>query len=687
MKSFSTEVGPDKLNNGGRVRRSALSPESLVRVPINNVHTLYDVISHSAKKFPERQAFGYRKVEKVIEEEKEVTKYVQGEEVKEKKIWKFIQLSPYFYLTYKEAIRLVHDVGAGLINLGLKEKSKIEIFSPTNMYWLLTAYSAFTQNMTIVTAYDTLGEDGLLHSMNETEVEAIYTVGDLLPVVRKVAAKCASLKYIIYSGDAKADVVHQFKNDGKAGQRLISLDEVAKLGREHPREARPPEPEDLCCIMYTSGSTGNPKGVMLSHKNIVAAVGGVNTLLGHLVTDHDSMIAYLPLAHVLEFVVENVCVFWGITLGYASARTLTDSSVRNCKGDIKEFRPTLMTGVPQVWETIRKGILAKISAASPKAQKMFYKAYATKAWLLERHLPTKFIDRVVFNKIKEQVGGRLRFALSGGAPVATETQKFLSVTVCPILGGYGMTESCGMCCIMAPEQFGYGPVGAPVPCCEIKLVDVPEANYFSTNTPKPQGEVWVRGPAITKGYWKQDRITRETITEDNWLQTGDIAEWNENGTLTIIDRKKNLVKLNNGEYIAIEKLESIYKSCIHVTNICVYADPLVAKPVALAVVSEPVLRQLALEKKVFSTEDETKRIEFEKLCQMDDVRKAVLASLLAQAKEGGLKGSELLYDVYLCHEEWTTEAGLMTAAQKIKRPEITKAFKAQLDAMNARQKS
>jgi long-chain acyl-CoA synthetase len=130
-----------------------------------------------------------------------------------------------------------------------------------------------------------------------------------------------------------------------------------------------------------------------------------------------------------------------IRLGYASVRTLTDASVRNCKGDIKEFRPTLMTGVPAVWESIRKGILAKLSSASPNAQKIFHKAYASKAWLLERHLPTGFIDKVVFNKIKEQVGGRLRFALSGGAPVSVETQKFLSVTVCPILGGFGMTES------------------------------------------------------------------------------------------------------------------------------------------------------------------------------------------------------------------------------------------------------
>lgn len=140
------------------------------------------------------------------------------------------------------------------------------------MYWLLTAHSAFTQNMTIVTAYDTLGEAGLLHSMNETEVEAIYTVGDLLGTVGKIAAQCPSLKYIIYSGEVKSDVLEKLKTStATQNQKVISLDEVAKLGRENPKEARTPEPEDLCCIMYTSGSTGHPKGVMLSHKNIIAA--------------------------------------------------------------------------------------------------------------------------------------------------------------------------------------------------------------------------------------------------------------------------------------------------------------------------------------------------------------------------------------------------------------------------------
>ncbi|KAI9498714.1 hypothetical protein BDB00DRAFT_867335 [Zychaea mexicana] len=677
MKAFSIEVGPETQPNGGRIRRSILAADGVVRVPATDVHTLYDVLDRSVKKYGNRKAFGTRRIEKMIEEEKEVVKIVDGVEKKEKKVWKYFQLSGYEYVTYKEAGERAHAIGAGYAALGLSEKTKVEIFAPTTMNWLLTAHGLFTQNMTIVTAYETLGEEGLLHSMNETEVEAIFTSAELLPVVAKVAPNCPSLKHVVYHGDAKAQALTNCKSGNV--QMVMSLDELVKLGQENPREARKPEPEDLCCIMYTSGSTGNPKGVILSHKNIVAAIGGANALLGHLITDTDSILAYLPLAHVLEFVVENLCMFWGITLGFANVRTLTDASVRNCKGDIKEFRPSLLTGVPQVWESIRKGILSKLNETSPQAQKIFQRAFATKAWLMERKLPTGFIDKTVFAKIREQVGGRLKLALSGGAPISLETQKFLSVTVCPILGGYGMTESCGMCCIMSPEQFGFGHVGAPVPCDEIKLVDVPDAGYLSANDP-PAGEVWVRGPSVTKGYWKRDDLTKETVTEDGWLMTGDIAQWNPNGTMTIVDRKKNLVKLSNGEYIALEKLESIYKSCLYVNNICVYADSLRPRAVALVVPVENSVQKLASELGVASKE-------WAVICNDAQVKKAILTALLGQAKEAGLKPAEMLFDIYVCHEEWTIDNGLLTAAQKLKRSDINKEYKEILDTMNAAQKS
>ncbi|KAF7724466.1 long-chain fatty acid-CoA ligase [Apophysomyces ossiformis] len=238
-----------------------------------------------------------------------------------------------------------------------------------------------------------------------------------------------------------------------------------------------------------------------------------------------------------------------------------------------------------------------------------------------------------------------------------------------------------MCAIMTPEQFSIGPVGGPVPCCEIKLVDVPEANYLSTNEPKPQGEIWVRGSSIASGYWKRDDLTKETITEDGWLRTGDVGEWNEDGTLSVIDRIKNLVKLSHGEYIALEKLESVYKTALGVANVCVYGDSLRPRPVALVVPVEGKLRKMAQELGLNSEGA------LEELCANEAIRKEYLNQLLAQAKSAQLKPAEIVCDVHLCEEDWTSENGMLTAAQKLKRHDINKKYKEQLDKMNAAQKA
>ncbi|CAJ0823414.1 9592_t:CDS:2 [Entrophospora sp. SA101] len=631
---MSVEIGTN-VEGEGRIRRSHLSPDKLIDSPEEGVKTLYDVVQRSVKKYGDsKNALGYRKIERIVEEEKEITKFVGGVETKEMKTWKYFQLSGYNWLTYNDMDQEIRTIGAGLIKLGLNKGSKVAIFAATSM--------------TIVTAYDTLGEEGLLHSMNEAEVSGIFTNADLLPMVKKVAGKCLTLKFIIYDGDANGSILQELSN-AHPNFKILTLEELKELGKNYPINSNPPQPQDICCIMYTSGTTGNPKGVMLTHANLVAAIGGVEKMLGHLIQEDDSLLAYLPLAHVLEFGVEHVCLWWGVTLGYGTPRTLTDSSVRNCLGDMGELKPSVMTGVPAVWESIRKGILSKVHGSSPAVQKIFDVAFKTKSWLMEKGLPTKPFDTLIFNKIKEQTGGRLRLALSGSAPISKETQEFLCVTLCPILQGYGMTEACGMAgTILTPEQFTYGSVGAPVPCTEIKLVDVPDAGYKSTNTPNPQGEIWLRGPTVTPGYYKNEKVTKETFTEDGWLQTGDIGEWKPNGCLSIIDRKKNLVKLAHGEYIALERLESVYKSTLFVSNLCICADSYQSRPVALIFPIEARIRKLAKEKNITETD-------FEKLCQNKEITNSVLQACLIEAKKADFKPAELLSAVTLVHEEWTAE--------------------------------
>ncbi|KAI9309684.1 hypothetical protein BJ944DRAFT_280521 [Cunninghamella echinulata] len=636
------------------IRRSILAADELLKSPSPEVQNLFDILEYSATHYPDRNGFGYRKLEKTFHDEKEIKTIVNDKEVVQKKTWTYFQLSGYHYYTYAEALDTVKLIGFGLKHLGLSKGDRVHIFASTSYEWMFVAQGAFSQSMTISTAYDTLGKEGLQHSINETESRVCFINGDHLNTLEDILPQCPDVKYIIYRGDAKEVDIQRLKQKDQI-QQVISFQELIGLGKEHPSSVVKPAYDDLACIMYTSGSCGAPKGVLLTHGNVVSSVGGCSKMLKHLVIPGDTMMAYLPLAHILEFLVQSLCIFLGLTLGYGSIRTLTDVSVRNCKGDIQEFAPSIMTGVPQVWETIRKTILSKVVERGPRIESIFHGAVDLKEYLGDRGLPNGFLDKIVFKNVKQQLGGRMRYGLSGGAPLSIETQRFLSLTLCPIVTGYGFQ------------------VGAPMPSVEVKLVDVPEAGYYSTNEPKPQGEVWIRGHSITSGYFKQDDITKESLTSDGWLKTGDIGEWNENGTLSIIDRKKNLIKLSNGEYIALEKLESKYKSSVLVENLCVYADPLCNKPVALMNPVESQLRSLA-ESEKWSTDN------WEELCKAPETRKKVLTILQEQGKKSGLKGNEIIADVWICSELWL-DSGLLTAAQKLKRHSIKQRYQHEIQTM------
>jgi long-chain acyl-CoA synthetase len=285
-------------------------------------------------------------------------------------------------------------------------------------------------------------------------------------------------------------------------------------------------------------------------------VAGVTTIVGQYIGPADALLTYLPLAHILEYVVENAFVHWGTLMGYANPRTLSDQSVRNCKGDIREFKPTVMVGVPAVWETIKKGIVSKVEGGSALTKNLFWGALAAKNFLMDNGLPgTGLLDALVFKKLKDATGGRLRFCMNGGGPISKETRRFISMAMCPMIGGYGLTETTAMGSLGDPNHWTDDSIGEIETSIEIKLVDFADAGYFSTNNP-PQGEVWIRGPPVMSGYFENEQETKEALTEDGWFKTGDIGQFDKYGLLQIIDRKKNLVKTMNGEYIALEKVSA-----------------------------------------------------------------------------------------------------------------------------------
>jgi len=263
-----------------------------------------------------------------------------------------------------------------------------------------------------------------------------------LPVLAKVIGEVPSIRVVIYDGQPSESVLSKIKGT-REGLAVYSLDALRELGRQQPlelAESRTPSSDDVACIMYTSGSTGPPKGVVLKHSNLVAAIGSIISLVGHHLKLDDTFLAFLPLAHILEYVVELCFLFVGGCCGYGRVKTLTDQSVRNCQGDIKAFRPTIMVGVPAIWELIRKGILAQVNSSGAIRKSMFNGAMTVK----KANVPVlkNVVDSVVFAKIRQATGGRLRLALSGGAALSRETQEFLNTALVTIVQGTSSPLPC-----------------------------------------------------------------------------------------------------------------------------------------------------------------------------------------------------------------------------------------------------
>lgn len=648
---FSVDVPDQKPVDGETpVRRIPASIPDLISKPDPNISTTYELVRVSAQKYGNSKAMGSRKLVRTHQETKKVKKMVDGEEREVDKQWTFFELSGYEYITFSEYEKLTLQIGSGLRKLGLEKGDRIHLFAATSSYWLAMSHGAASQSLPIVTAYDTLGEEGLRHSMVATKAKLIFLDPHLLPTLTNVLKDAKEIKYVVWNDQNQIKKEHVDKlTAAYPNVKILCFGDLRKLGEENPAEPVPPEPEDLCCIMYTSGSTGTPKGVPLKHRNVIAAVAGVSVVVQPFIGPGDGVLTYLPLAHILEFVFENASLHWGSTMGYGNPKTLSDASVRNCNGDIREFKPSVLVGVPAVWENVKKGIIGKVNGGSAIVRNLFWGALWAKNALMSWGLPgSGILDAVVFKKIKEATGGRMKLCMNGGGPVAKDTQRFISMAICPMIIGYGLTETTAMGTLQNPMEWTSESIGAMPASVEAKLVDFPDAGYFATNKPNPQGEVWLRGPSIMDGYYENDKETKEAMTEDGWFKTGDIGEWDSNGHLKLIDRKKNLIKTLNGEYIALEKLESVYRSAHVVANICVYADDSKAKPVAIIVPNEPVLKKLAQSNGI---EGAT----IEELVHNKKLNGAVLKELQAAGRSGGLAGIEIIEGVVLSDEEWTPQ--------------------------------
>lgn len=576
---------------------------------------------------------------------------------------------PYSWITYNQAMKRMQNIGSGLLKMGLKPDNStfVGVYAQNSVEWVLSEYACYFYSMVIVPLYDTLGPEACTYIVNQAEITTVICDKEdkVIPLLES-QSQTPSLRTIVYMGAISEDT----KQKAAAKKiNLVSFAALEQMGAENPREYVLPKPSELATICYTSGTTGNPKGVMLTHENVIADVSTTMIQLGDEMKPRsdDVMMSFLPLAHMLERICETTIFLEGGSVGFFQG------DIRLLSDDMITLKPTVTPVVPRLFNRIYDKVMAMTSGSAIK-RTLLNMAIKSK----EREMKKGIIrnnsiwDKLVFKKVRDGMGGRLRLVVVGSAPLAGNVLNFMRCALgCAVLEGYGQTECAAPATLTILGDSNVEHVGPPLACCSIKLVDVPEMQYYASDN---KGEICIKGYNVFKGYFKDPEKTKETIDEEGWLHTGDIGMWLSNGTLKIVDRKKHIFKLAQGEYIAPEKIENIYIRGQYVGQIFVHGESLKSCLIAIVVPDMETASK-------WSSQQNLGKLSIQELCQNSAFKKAVLDDLNNIGKKNGLKSFEQVKDIYLAPEAFTVENNLMTPTMKTKRPECKKFFMPQIETM------
>nr|XP_045009017.1 long-chain-fatty-acid--CoA ligase 6 isoform X1 [Jaculus jaculus] len=631
----------EEVEDGGGARRSVIggSPQLLTHY-YDDARTMYQVFRRGLSISGNGPCLGFRKPEQ-----------------------------PYQWLSYQEVANRAESLGSGLLHHQRKMCTDqfIGVFAQNRPEWIIAELACYTYSMVVVPLYDTLGP-GAIHYIIKTADICIVIVDKpqkaMLLLGHVERKETPGLKLIILMDPFEDDLKERGQ---KCGVEIKSMQEVEDYGRENHHAPVPPRPEDLSIVCFTSGTTGNPKGAMLTHGNVVADFSGFLKVTEKVIfpRQDDVLISFLPLAHMFERVIQSVVYCHGGRVGFFQG------DIRLLSDDMKALRPTIFPVVPRLLNRMY--------------DKIFYQADTSlKRWLLEFAARRKQAevrsgiirndsvwDELFFNKIQASLGGRVRMIVTGAAPASPAVLGFLRAALgCQVYEGYGQTECTAGCTFTTPGDWTSGHVGAPLPCNHIKLVDVEELNYW---TSKGEGEICVKGPNVFKGYLKDEDRTKEALDSDGWLHTGDIGKWLPEGTLKIIDRKKHIFKLAQGEYIAPEKIENIYIRSEPVAQVYVHGDSLKAFLVGIVVPDPEIMPSWAQKRGIEGA--------YEELCTSKELKKAILDDMVTLGKQSGLYSFEQVKAIHIHSDMFSVQNGLLTPTLKAKRPELRAYFKKQIEEL------
>ncbi|KAL5355449.1 hypothetical protein BJX96DRAFT_141328 [Aspergillus floccosus] len=652
------------------IYRAWNAQKELVTTLDPQVRTAHDLFEFTANRLPKSHCLGWRPYNAVNK-----------------------TYGPYQWLDYQTVQKRRTDFGAGLVELHQKHgclrtgQYGVGLWCQNRPEWQITDLACMSQGLYSVSIYDVLAADATEYIINHAELNCVVTSLPHIPTLLKLKPMLPNLKFIVSLDplDAGEEAGHSKRallESVAAGQdvSIYTIDEVEQLGAASGRPMRLPTPEDIVTINYTSGTTGPPKGVVLTHGNATAAVAA-----GLVLTDHnqgDTFASYLPLAHIYARLSEHLAFYAGARIGYFHG------NIVELVDDLKLLKPTGFISVPRLYSRFGNAIRASTVEAPGFKGAMSRHIVAAKTANLKNPDPSKatvkhaLYDRIWAKKVAAALGlERARVMVSGSAPLDPSLHNFLRVAIgADFLQGYGLTETYAMACAQSRQDLTAGNCGRLAPCTEACLLSLPDMEYSVDDKPFPRGELLLRGGNVFKEYFKNPEETSKAITEDGWFRTGDVCTIDEMGRIVIIDRRKNVLKLAQGEYISPERLEGVYLSelgylaqgYIHGDSVQTFLVGIFGvQPDMFAPFASKVLGRTIAESEIKSVLDNEK------------IRKAVLKDFDRVAKKHKLAGYERVKNCALMMEPFTVENNLLTPTLKLKRPPTTKKYRQLLDELYA----
>lgn len=554
--------------------------------------------------------------------------------------------------TYSQVSEIVRDLSLALRSLGLERGDRAAIISATRYEWALLDFAMVMAGVVSVPVYDSLTADQIAYILRDAGAHAAFVAdADQVAKLVEAANQMPDLKHVIpFDPIDTPDVPFE----------LISWESFEARGRGeahlhdgYEAYARKTSPDDLATLIYTSGTTGPPKGVMLSHDNLFS-----NTVLASRRLElrrSDMVLAWLPMSHVFERTGGHFCTW------HCGAPRAFAESVETVPRDMLEVRPTFMMAVPRFYEKVYDATVAAATSAGGAKERIFWWAKAVGERVADARLAGespgpwlafqyRIADRLVFQKLRARTGGRIRYFVSGSAPLSARIAKFFWASGLPVLEGYGLTESSPVISLNPKEAPRLGTVGTPIDGVEVRIAE--------------DGEILCRGRNVMLGYYRNEEATREAIEPDGWLRTGDIGELDQDGYLRITDRKKELIVTSYGKNVAPQPIEEAVKRSRLVDQVVLVGD---GRKFVVALVV-PEFERLA-------EWGRSEGLDFsrpEELTRQPAAARHLLADMDRELQE--FSGYERPKQVILLDEPFTIEAGTLTPTQKVRRKVVAERY-------------